>query len=158
MWRMAMGTRQSEQASMWVATAELPKSPGHPFYTRLNALLDAADFDRFVEGQCARFYAPVMGRPSLAPGRYFRLLLVGYFEGIDSERGMAWRASDSLAVRAFLRLPVDEPPHLVAVNTFATQRMGVELFQRAMLSGDAVLRLGRGEIAFAGFIEGCAPA
>ena len=75
-----MGTRQSEQASLWVATAELPKSPGHPFYTRLNALLDAAGFDRFVEGQCARFYAPVMGRPSLAPGRYFRLLLVGYFE------------------------------------------------------------------------------
>ena len=77
---MAMGTRQSEQASLGVATAELPKSPGHPFYTRLNALLDAADFDRFVEGRCARFYAPVMGRPSLAPGRYFRLLLVGYFE------------------------------------------------------------------------------
>jgi len=105
-----MGTRQSEQASLWVATAELPKSPGHPFYTRLNALLEAADCDRFVEGQCARFYAPVMGRPSLAPGRYFRLLLVGYFEGIDSEGGIAWRASDSLAVRAFLRLPVDEPP------------------------------------------------
>src|SRR6202162_4398902 len=108
MWRMAMGTRQSEQATILVASAGLPKSPGHPFYTRLNALLDADNFDRFVEGQCARFYAPVMGRPSLAPGRYFRLLLVGYFEGIDSERGMAWRASDSLAVRAFLRLPVDE--------------------------------------------------
>ena len=75
-----MGTRQSEQASMWVATAELPKSPGHPFYTRLNALLDADNFDRFAEGQCMRFYAPMMGRPSLAPGRYFRLLLVGYFE------------------------------------------------------------------------------
>ena len=105
-----MGTRQSEQGSLWVATAELPKSPGHPFYTRLNALLDAADFDRFVEGECVRFYAPVMGRPSLAPGRYFRLLLLGYFEGIDSERGIAWRASDSLAVRSFLRLPVDEPP------------------------------------------------
>src|SRR5271154_3318200 len=105
-----MGTRQSEQASLWVVSAELPKSPGHPFYTRLNALLDAADFDRFVEGQCARFYAPVMGRPSLAPGRYFRLLLVGYFEGIDSERGIAWRARDSLAVRSFLWLPVDEPP------------------------------------------------
>src|SRR5471030_3155587 len=91
MWRMAMGTRQSEQASMWVATAELPKSPGPPFYTRLNALLDADNFDRFVEGQCVRFYAPVMGRPSRAPGRYFRLLLVGYFEGIDSERGIAWQ-------------------------------------------------------------------
>jgi transposase len=104
-----MGIRQSEQVWLWVASAELPKSPGHPFYTRLNALLDAADFDRFVEGQCARFYAPVMGRPSLAPGRYFRLLLVGYFEGIDSERGIAWRASDSLAVRSFLRLPVEAP-------------------------------------------------
>src|ERR1700720_3184181 len=109
MWRMAMGTRQSEQASLWVATAELPKSPGHPFYTRLNALLDAAEFDRFVEGQCARFYAPVMGRPSLAPGRYFRLLLVGYFEGIGSERGIAWRATDSLAVRSFLRVAVGGP-------------------------------------------------
>jgi transposase len=107
---MAMGTRQSEQGSLWVASAELPKSPGHPFYTRLSALLDANDFDGFVEGQCARFYAPVMGRPSLAPGRYFRLLLVGYFEGIDSERGIAWRASDSLAIRSFLRLPVDESP------------------------------------------------
>jgi len=85
------------------------KVAGHPFYTRLNALLDAVDFDGFVEGQCARFYAPVMGRPSLAPGRYFRLLLVGYFEGIGSERGIAWRATDSLAVRSFLRLPVDEP-------------------------------------------------
>jgi transposase len=94
---------------MWVASAELPRSPGHPFYMRLNALLEAAGFDRFVEGECAKFYAPVMGRPSLAPGRYFRLLLVGYFEGIGSERGIAWRASDSLAVRSFLRLPVAEP-------------------------------------------------
>ena len=107
---MAMGTRQSEQESWWMATARLPKSPGHPFYTRLSALLDADDFDGFVEKQCAKFYAPVMGRPSLAPGRYFRLLLVGYFEGIDSERGIAWRASDSLAVRSSLRLAVDEPP------------------------------------------------
>jgi transposase len=107
---MAMGTKQSEQGSMWVASVKLPKSPGHPFYTRLNALLEAEDFDRFVEGLCAKFYAPVMGRPSLAPGRYFRLLLVGYFEGIDSERGIAWRATDSLAIRSFLHLAVEEPP------------------------------------------------
>lgn len=107
---MAMGTRESEQSSLWVATSELPTSPGHPFYARLQALLDGHDFDRFVEGLCSRFYAPVMGRPSLAPGRYFRLLLVGYFEGIDSERGIAWRATDSLAVRGFLRLPLDEAP------------------------------------------------
>lgn len=106
---MAMGTRTSEQSELWVVTSELPKSPGHPFYARLNALLDAHDFDQFVEALCARFYAPVMGRPSLPPGRYFRVLLLGYFEGIDSERGIAWRAADSLAVRDFLRLGVDEP-------------------------------------------------
>jgi transposase len=116
---MAMGTRQSEQGLLWVATAELPKSPGHPFYTRLNALLDADDFDGFVEGQCARFYAPVMGRPSLAPGRYFRLLLIGYFEGLDAERGIAWRATDSLALRSFLRLALDEasPDHSTISRT-----------------------------------------
>jgi transposase len=106
---MAMGTRTSEQSELWVATSELPKSPGHPFYVRLNALLDAHDFDQFVESLCTRFYAPVMGRPSLPPGRYFRVLLLGYFEGIDSERGIAWRAADSLAVRDFLHLGVDEP-------------------------------------------------
>jgi len=105
-----MGTRESEQSSLWVATSDLPTSPGHPFYARLNALLDARDFDRFVEDLCRSFYAPVMGRPSLAPGRYFRLLLVGYFEGIDAERGIAWRATDSLAIRTFLRLPLDEAP------------------------------------------------
>lgn len=107
---MAMGMREDEQSSLWVATSELPRSPGHPFYTRLNALLDAHDFDRFVEALCRKFYAKVMGRPSLQPGRYFRLLLLGYFEGIDSERGIAWRASDSLAIRTFLRFPLDEAP------------------------------------------------
>src|SRR6266852_4231673 len=99
--RMAMGTRENEQPPLWVATSDLPSSPGHPFYTRLNAVLEAEDFDRFVEDQCRRFYAPVMGRPGLEPGRYFRLLLIGYFEGIDSERGIAWRAADSLGVRRF---------------------------------------------------------
>ena len=105
-----MGTREPEQSALWVPSSDLPKSPGHPFYARLNALLDAHGFDRFVEDLCRRFYAPVMGRPGLTPGRYFRLLLLGYFEGIDSERGIAWRASDSLAIRSFLRLPVDEEP------------------------------------------------
>ena len=105
-----MGIREGEQSSLWVATSDLPASPGHPFYTRLTALLEAHAFDRFVEDRCRRFYAPVMGRPSLTPGRYFRLLLVGYFEGIDAERGIAWRATDSLAIRTFLRLPLDEAP------------------------------------------------
>jgi len=105
---MAMGKRKSEQPPLWIPTTELPVSPGHPFYRRLNEILDAAGFDRFVEEQCRPFYAPVMGRPSLAPGRFVRLLLIGYFEGLDSERGIAWRAADSLAVRQFLGLGLDE--------------------------------------------------
>ena len=107
---MAMGTRETDQPPLWIATSDLPTSPGHPFYARLTTLLDGHHVDRFVEGLCDRFYAPVMGRPSLAPGRYFRLRLVGSFEGIDSERGIAWRATDSLAVRSFLRVAVDEAP------------------------------------------------
>ena len=105
-----MGTRHSEQSSLWIAASDLPASPAHPFFTGLNALLEAHDFDQFVEDLCRRFYAKGMGRPSLEPGRYFRLLLLGYFEGLDSERGIAWRATDSLAVRSFLRLPLDDAP------------------------------------------------
>jgi transposase len=116
---MAMGKRKSEQAALWIPTTELPMSPGHPFYVRLNEILEAAGFDRFVEEQCRPFYAPVMGRPSLAPGRYFRLLLIGYCEGLDSERGIAWRAADSLAVRHFLGLGLDEaaPDHSTISRT-----------------------------------------
>ena len=109
--RMAMGKRKrrARQASMWVATQDLPRSAAHPFYRRLNRVLDDAQFDVFVEGACATFYAPVMGRPSLPPGRYFRLLLLGYFEGLDSERAIAWRAADSLSIRSFLGLDLQEP-------------------------------------------------
>jgi transposase len=116
---MAMGKRKRQQGSMWIATSELPRSPGHPFYTRLNGALEASGFDAFVESRCGVYYAPVMGRPSLTPGRYFRLLLVGYFEGLDSERGMAWRCADSLAIRSFLGLGVDEraPDHSTISRT-----------------------------------------
>jgi transposase len=106
---MSMGTRETDQPPLWIAASDLPASPGHPFYARLNTMLDAHGFDRFVEGECRRFYAKTLGRPSLAPGQYFRLLLVGYFEGIDAERGIAWRAADSLAVRSFVRLALHEP-------------------------------------------------
>ncbi len=116
---MAMGKRTSEQAPMWVSATDLPVSPGHPFYARLNAILDEAGFDRFAEEQCRPFYAAVMGRPSLPPGRYFRLLLLGYFEGLDSERGIAWRAADSLAVRGFVGLGLDvaAPDHSTISRT-----------------------------------------
>ena len=94
---------------MWVATRDLPRSAGHPFYVRLNGILDDAAFDDFVEARCARFYATV-GRPGLAPGRYFRMLLIGYFEGLDSERAIAWRAADSLSLRTFLGVELHEAP------------------------------------------------
>ena len=97
---MAMGTRRKRrrQHGLWISAAELPTTAAHPFYRRVNAMLDERQFDEFVEGACRSFYADTMGRPSLTPGMYFRLLLVGYFEGIDSERGIAWRAADSLAI------------------------------------------------------------
>jgi transposase len=122
---MSMGTRETDQPPLWIAASDLPASPGHPFYARLNAILDAHGFDQFVEGRCRQFYAPVMGRPSLPPGQYFRLLLVGYFEGIDSERGIAWRAADSLAVRSFVRLALDEvaPDH----STISRTRRKIDL-------------------------------
>jgi transposase len=109
---MAMGKRKGKlrQQSMWIATQELPRSASHPFYARLNRVLDENGFDDYVEGACAAFYAPTMGRPSLAPGRYFRLLMLGYFEEIESERGIAWRAADSLSLRAFLGLELEEAP------------------------------------------------
>ena len=100
---MGQETRE-EQRGMWVAVSELPRSVSHPFYEKLNQLLAEHGFDEFVEAQCRSFYAEKMGRPSLAPGQYFRLLLLGYFEGLDSEREIAWRAADSLGVRAFLGL------------------------------------------------------
>ena len=95
---------------LWVATVDLPTSAGHPFFERLNRVLSEAGFDAFVEQLCAVFYADRLGRPSLRPGRYFRLLLIGYFEGLSSERGIAWRVADSLSLRAFLDLDLTEAP------------------------------------------------
>jgi len=100
---MAMGKRKrDEQSSLWIAATALPQSGGHPFYQQVNKILDAEGFDEFVEACCRDFYADHKGRPSLPPAVYFRLLLIGYFEGLDSERGIAWRVADSLALRRFL--------------------------------------------------------
>src|SRR5574339_1090833 len=116
---MAMGKRKTRQHGLWISAAELPTSKGHPFYRRLNELLDRAGFDAYVEQACAPFYATGLGRPSLLPGRYFRLLLLGYFEGLDSERGIAWRVADSLGVRSFLGLDLSEhgPDHSTISRT-----------------------------------------
>src|SRR6202162_1013388 len=118
---MAMGTRRQreKQEGLWIAHTELASAPGHPFYQRLNELLEAEGFDEFVERRCAKFYAAKYGRPSLTPGIYFRTLLIGYFEGIDSERGIAWRLADSLALRRFVGIALDEytPDHSTISRT-----------------------------------------
>src|SRR5262245_41215261 len=107
---MGMGRRPAQrQGDLWVATAELPQSPGHVFYDKLNALLAEADFDRHAENLCQPFYTPGVGRDSIPPGIYFRMLFVGYFECLDSQRAIAWRCSDSLSLRVFLGLPPTEP-------------------------------------------------
>src|SRR6266581_6056825 len=118
---MAMGTRKQreKQEDLWIAHTELAAAPGHPFYQRLNELLEAEGFDEFVEGRCAKFYAEKYGRPSLTPGIYFRALLIGYFEGIGAERGIAWRLADSLALRRFVGIGLDEytPDHSTISRT-----------------------------------------
>src|SRR4051794_5257426 len=77
------GDRQGELMVMW---SEMPRSPGHVFYDRLQEVLLGAGFDGFVEEACRAYYAKTMGAPSVPPGRYFRMHMVGYFEGIDGER------------------------------------------------------------------------
>src|SRR5262245_53717728 len=116
---MAMGTRREHQEEIWIPSCQLARPASHPFYERLNQLLARHDFDRFVEGKCQKFYAATMGRPGLAPGIYFRLLLVGYFEGIDSERGIAWRTGDSLSIRDFVGIRLNEgaPDHTTISRT-----------------------------------------
>jgi transposase len=117
---MAMGTRKQRerQEGLWYE-AELPEAPGHPFYKRLNEVLDKAGFDGFCEGKCGGFYHAKLGRPSLAPGLYFRIMMIGFFEGLDSERGIAWRLADSLTLRRFLSIGLDEntPDHVTISRT-----------------------------------------
>lgn len=106
---MAMGKRRKHgQQPLFVAAADLPRTVAHPFYQKLNEVLAGWKFDELVENLCAKFYAEKLGRPSLAPGKYFRLLLIGYFEGIGSERGIAWRCADSLSLRSFVGYALNE--------------------------------------------------
>src|SRR3982751_6555188 len=116
---MSLGRRSRQaQEAMWIEAASLRTSGGHPFYERLNKILDAGGFDDFAGNACKSFYSKT-GRPGLAPGVYFRLLMVGYFEGIDSERGIAWRVADSLALRRFLGIELDQsaPDHTTISRT-----------------------------------------
>lgn len=127
---MAMGKRKSRQEPLFILTDRIVPSAGHPFYQKLNALLDEARFDRWIEGRCVGYYDrdEPSGQPSLPPGVYFRMLLVGYFENIDSQRGIAWRCSDSLSLRSFLGIPLDRgtPDHSTLTNT--RKRLPKEVF------------------------------
>jgi transposase len=130
---MAMGRQGPRQGEMLVTFDELPKSPGHVFYDRLQAVLADAGFDAFVETLCQPYYAAVMGAPSLPPGRYFRMHLVGYFEGIDSERGLEWRCADSLSLREFLGLGLRDrvPDHSWLSRSRA--RLPLEVHERVFV-------------------------
>lgn len=127
---MAMGKRRQRQEALFILAEGLPKSAGHPFYKKLNELLAEAQFDRWIENRCALYYEQeeTRGQPSIPPGVYFRMLLVGYFEGIDSQRGIAWRCADSFSLRQFLGIPLHEntPDHSTMSGT--RQRLPVEVF------------------------------
>src|SRR4051812_21586323 len=127
---MAMGKRKPQQESLFIATDRLMPSAGHPFYQTLNALLAEAKFDHWIEQRCESFYEceEKRGQPSLPPGVYFRMLLIGYFEGLDSQRGIAWRCSDSLSLRQFLGISLEErtPDHSTLTNT--RKRLPAEVF------------------------------
>jgi transposase len=128
---MAMGRRKSvRQEALFVTSEQLPRSQGHPFYRALNALLAEANFDRWIESRCLRYYEQVetRGQRSIPPGVYFRMLLVGYFEGIDSQRGIAWRCADSLSLREFLGLPLNESSPDHSTLSLTRRRLPPEVF------------------------------
>ncbi len=125
-----MGKRKQRQESLFITADNLPRSDGHPFYQQLNALLAEAEFDRWIEARCRSFYeqAEKRGKPSIPPGIYFRMLLVGYFEGLDSQRGIAWRCADSLSLRTFLGVPLDEATPDHSTMSVTRRRLPAEVF------------------------------
>src|ERR1039458_2498653 len=171
---MAMGTKQARQKQEELFYAsERTETPGHPFYEQLNRVLDQANFDTFCEERCRGFYHAKVGRPSLAPGVYFRLLLIGFFEGISSERGIAWRVADSFSLRRFLNYGLDEVGshlHFAAftpeINT-ALLRLGFVDDLLILIPNDARLRglealsgsihLGEDALQFRGFANNLRP-
>ena len=144
---MALGRQGAVQEALLIGWHEMPVAPGHIFYDRLNAVLDDAGFEREVEGLCAAHYASGVGRPSVPPGRYFRMLFVGYFEGLESERGIARRCADSLSLRQFLKLGTSEavPDHSTLSRTRA--RLPLEIH-------DAVFALVLRLVAEHGLVKG----
>lgn len=126
---MALGKRKPQQDELFIPTAKLATGPGHPFYAKLNEVLAEAGFDAFVEKLCAPYYKEG-GRPGIPPGVYFRMLFIGYFEGLDSQRGIAWRCADSLALRAFLGIAITEETPVHASMTIIRQRLPELIFDK----------------------------
>ena len=123
--------KESREQDLWVVTDQLARAPGHVFYRKLNELLAEHDFDRFVEDLCLPFYEPTgSGRPSIPPGVFFRMLFVGYFEGIDSQRGIAWRCEDSLSLREFLGIALNESTPDHSTMTGIRKRLPQEIFDQ----------------------------
>lgn len=143
---MALGRRKPQQPELFIPTAELVTGPAHPFYSRLNQVLAEAGFDNQAEKLCAPYYKQG-GRPSIPPGTYFRMLLIGYFEGLDSQRGIAWRCADSLALRAFLGVPLTEATPVHASMTVIRQRLPEAVF-------DALFRFVLGVLEAHGLVRG----
>jgi transposase len=143
---MALGKRGNEQEDLFVTHQQL-RSQSHPYYRAMNKILADAGFDKHAEGVCAKFYAKKVGRPSLPPGVYFRCLLLGYFEGIDSERGIAWRAADSLSLRDFLGIPASKPTPDHSTLSKTRKRIAIEEHQ-------AVFNWVLGVLDRAGLIKG----
>ena len=129
---MALGKRKPKQDELFIPTARLATGPGHPFYTKLNEVLAGARFDEFVETLCASSYK-AGGRPGIPPGVYFRMLLIGYFEGLDSQRGIAWRCADSLALRTFLGIAMTEDTPVHASMTIIRQRLPESVFEQVFV-------------------------
>ena len=134
---MALGKRKAAQPELFIPTAQLVTGPGHPFYTKVNEVLAAGGFDLFVEKLCAPYYKDG-GRPGIPPGTYFRMLFIGYFEGLDSQRGIAWRCADSLGLRAFLGLSLTEATPVHASMTIIRQRLPEKVYDQVFVF---VLRL-----------------
>jgi len=129
---MALGKRRPKQDELFIPTARVASGPGHPFYSKLNQVLGEAGFDEFVEQLCAPYYKEG-GRPGIPPGVYFRMVLIGYFEGLDSQRGIAWRCADSLGLRAFLGIGITEDTPVHASMTIIRQRLPESVFDQVFV-------------------------
>jgi len=129
---MALGKRKPQQEELFIPRAKVAAGPGHPFYSKLNEVLAQAGFDEFVEKLCARYYKEG-GRPGIPPGVYFRMVLIGYFEGLDSQRGIAWRCADSLGLRTFLGIAITEDTPVHASMTIIRQRLPESVFDKVFV-------------------------